>query len=186
MGDLNSLVKKLREADILLVSEKGVKHAVNRALGRSRWHHVMLYLGKGEVLEVTPKKGCHISKIDLSKGCYKGYKAIRCKRISATEGKEIAATSVKIFCGQKFSVPQLIKVFFRKAFDWRSNGNRKLACGPAYRCKTESMICSNSVAMAYYVSGHLISDKYVPEYIVPRDYDKAKGFEIIFDINREN
>ncbi len=185
MGDLNSLIKKLREADVILISEKGVKHAVNRALGRSRWHHVMLYIGKGKVLEVTPKKGCHISEIDLTRGCYKGYKAIRHTRISALERRRIITNAAKIFYGKKFSLRQLIKVFFRKAFDWGSNTNRKLESGYGYRCKTESMICSNAVAMAYCLSGRLISDKYLPEYVMPRDYDKAKGFEIVFDINRE-
>ncbi|MBI2143058.1 hypothetical protein HYU20_01825 [Candidatus Woesearchaeota archaeon] len=183
MGNFNRLIKKLKEADILLVSEKGFKHAINRAFGRSRWHHVMLYVGKGKVIEATPKKGCHISKLDLNKECYKAYKALRHRKITGKERKEMAAYAVRMFLGRRFNWKHLPRVFLRRSV-WLL-GNNGQACKPGYKCDNNALICSNIVAVAYHISGRRISRKWAPEYVMPRDYDKAEGFKTIFDVNAE-
>lgn len=176
----NSLIKKLEPADILLVSEKGAKHSINRTIGRSKWHHVMLYIGKGKVLEVTPRKGCHISVLDLTKNCFLGYKAIRNTTITEKQKKKIVAEAIK-FHGRKFSWRQLGKAFLRRIIDPRSNGKRKLRPYPAQNHYAEKIICSNLVAIAYHREGYLISERHKPEHIMPRDYDKTKDFKVIFE-----
>ena len=179
------IVNKLLPADILLVSEKGLKHSINRTFGRSRWHHVMLCIGKGKVLEATPRKGCHISKLDLTKDCYIAYKALRHRKLSDAEKKKIAETAVKIFLGKKFNWQHLLKVFFRRQLS--IVGNNGKARKPGYRCNVNSIICSNLVAMNYHMAGCSISDRWAPEYVMPRDYDKSKEFAIVFEkiIKRE-
>ncbi|MBI2581479.1 hypothetical protein HYV85_06795 [Candidatus Woesearchaeota archaeon] len=187
MGDLSSLVKKLIEGDILVVSEKGLKHAVNRFFGRSRWHHVMLYIGKGKVLEVTPRKGCHVSKLDLTRESYKAYKAVRCKKLAAATRRKIAAAAVKLFRGKNFDWQQLVKVSFRRILKWK--GNRGNIQKETYKCDLDSLICSNLVAITYHMAGHAISSKWAPEYIMPRDYDMleaAGGFEVVFERKLES
>lgn len=176
---MNSLIKRLRQADVLLVSEKGLKHSLNRALGRSRWHHIMLYIGQDRVLEATPRKGCHIAKLDLTKECFLGYKALRHAKINDLSRRKIVATAVKIFLGRKFDWQQLIKVYLRRQLSFIGNNGK--ACRPGYKCNVQSVICSNLVAMAYHIMGHSISDKWAPEYVIPRDYDKLRDFEIVFE-----
>lgn len=178
----DGIIKKLLPADILLASEKGLKHSINRALGRSRWHHVMLYLGKGRVIEVTPRKGCHISKLDLTKNCYLEYRALRHKKISDAEKKKIAAAAVNLFLGRKFNWWQLAKVFLRRLLELK--GNRNNTSTPDYRNGVNCLICSNLVAITYHLAGRAISSKWAPEYIMPRDYDgleAADGFEVVFE-----
>ncbi len=175
------LSKNLVEGDIILVSEKGLKHAFNRALGRSRWHHVMLYLGKGRVLEVTPKKGCHISILDLTKSCYIRFKAIRNTSLTLKQRKKLAEDAVKLFHGRNFSWRQLTKVFFRRVVDIKSNIRKSVMLGQPSQHHSKKIICSNTIAMLYYKAGCLISERHNPEYIMPRDYDRAKGFEVIFE-----
>ncbi len=174
-----SLVKKLLPADILLVSEKGLKHSINRAFGRSRWHHIMLYIGKGRALEVTPRKGCHISNIDLARECYIEYRILRHKKISGAEKKKIVATAIKLFLGKKFSKRQLAKVFFRRLLELK--GNRGKASKTGYMPNVNSLICSNLVAITYHMAGCSISDRWAPEYVMPRDYGKLEEFEIVFE-----
>ena len=179
---MDSLIEKLEEGDIILVSEKGLKHSLNRAFGRSRWHHIMLYIGQGKVLEVTPRKGCHISKLDLTKECYLGFKALRHAKINDLSRRKIAATAVRIFLGRKFDWRQLIKVFFRRQLVFIGNNGR--ARKPGYKCNFGSVICSNLVTMAYHIRGHSISDKWAPEYVMPRDYgklEKSREFSIVFE-----
>lgn len=169
---MNGIIKKLLPADILLVSEKGLKHSINRMLGRSKWHHIMLYIGKGKVVEVTPRKGCHISKLDLTRDCYIEYRALRHKKISGTEKKRIVATAVKLFLGQKFSWRQLTKVFFRRLVELK--GNRSNSSKPDYRKKANCLICSNLAAMTYRAAGRSISERWAHDYVMPRDYDKLE------------
>ena len=182
--DGRKLAGKLLPADVLLVSEKGLKHFINRTLGRSRWHHIMLYIGKGRVLEVTPKKGCHISKLDLTRDCYLGYKALRHRGLSGKARKEMAAKAVRLFLGKKFGWRQLVKVFIRRLLGLKGNGGK--ACRPGYRCDTNRITCSNLVAMNYHMAGCTISDRWAPEYVMPRDYDKMKEFEIVFEKQLKN
>lgn len=177
--DRMKLAGKLLPADVLLVSEKGLKHLINRTLGRSRWHHIMLYIGKGRVLEATPKKGCHVSKLDLTKDCYIAYKAIRHRKLSDKARKEVAAKAVRLFLGKKFAWRQLAKVFIRRLLALKGNGDK--ACRPGYRCDTDRIICSNVVAMNYHMAGCVIGGRWAPEYVLPRDYDRMKEFDIIFE-----
>ena len=182
MSGMGSIIKKLKEGDIILISEKGLKHSLNRALGRSRWHHIMLYIGQGRVLEATPRKGCHISKLDLTKECYLGFKALRHAKINDLSRRKIAATAVRIFLGRKFDWWQLIKVFFRRQLVFMGNNGR--ACRPGYKCNFGSVICSNLVAMSYHLEGCSIGDKWAPEYVMPRDYDKLEKsgeFDLVFE-----
>ena len=178
----NNLIMKLEPGDILLVSEKGVKHTLNRTLGRSRWHHVMLYTGNGNVLEVTPKKGCHISELNLDKKSFIGYKALRNNNLTPEQKKRLVSDAIRTFHGRAFSWRQLAKATLRRVVDWKSNGFRKLKPDPNRNHDAEKIICSNTVAMIYHRAGQLISERHKPEHIMPRDYDKAKGFEVVFDI----
>ncbi len=187
MGESNSLVKKLVEGDILVVSEKGIKHAINRFFGRSRWHHVMLYVGKGKVLEVTPRKGCHIAKLDLTKESYKAYKAMRCRKLAVATRKKIAATAIRLFAGKKFDWLQLFKAFFRRLLGRKGNKSRVDRHG--YENDIKGLICSNLVAITYHTAGHAISSKWAPEYTMPRDYDRLEmtgGFEVVFQRKLES
>lgn len=177
-----SLINKLLPADILLVSEKGLKHSINRALGGSRWHHIMLYLGKGKAMEVTPTKGCHISELDLTRDCYIEYKALRHKKISGTKKKKIVATAVKLFLGRKFSWLQLAKVFFRRLLGLKGNGCAASAASkPDYNNGFNRLICSNLAAITYHVADISISKKWAPDYVMPRDYAKLEGFETVLE-----
>ena len=65
--------------------------------------------------------------------------------------------------------------------NWRMSGNKSLVCKPGHRCNTKKIACSNMVAIAYYEAGFPISERYMPEYIVPKDYERAEDFKTVID-----
>ena len=83
--------------------------------------------------------------------------------------------------GKKFSWVQYAKIVLGRSLHWRKEGNKSLVCKPGHKCNTGSVACSNMVAMAYYEAGFPISEQYMPEYIVPKDYETAKGFKAVME-----
>ncbi|MBI2550711.1 hypothetical protein HYV83_06070 [Candidatus Woesearchaeota archaeon] len=177
LRDAHSLIKRLREADIILVSEKGLLHDINRMLQRSKWHHVMLYIGNGRTIEATPKKGAHICDLmyDLTEKEYFAYKVLRNKKLTKAQRKKVVNMALKFFLGKKFSWGQYARIVFGRTFHWRKEGNKSLVCKPGHRCSMESVACSNMVAMAYYEAGLPVTERYMPEYVVPKDYEESKA-----------
>ena len=181
LRDAQSLIKRLQEADVILVSEKGLLHDINRMLQRSKWHHVMLYIGNGRTIEATPKKGAHICDLmyDLTEKDYFAYKILRNKKLTNAQRKKIVNTALKLFLGKRFSWLQYAKIVIGRTLHWRNKDNKSLVCKPGHRCSMESVACSNMVAMAYYEAGFPISDRYMPEYVVPKDYETSKALSVV-------
>ena len=183
------IIKKLRRADIVLVSERGLLHSINRTLQRSKWHHVMLYIGEGRTLEVTPKKGAHICDLvyDLTEKSYIAYKVLRNRKFTDRQRGKVVETAIKLFLGKKFSWMQYAKIIIGRTLHWEMEGGKSLVCKPGHKCMTDSVACSNMVAMAYYISGFPIGDRYMPEYVVPKDYEASKNFSLVSkgELNRQ-
>ena len=183
LRNAQQLIKRLSEADIILVSEKGLLHSINRMLQRSKWHHVMLYIGNGRTIEVTPKKGAHICDLmyDLTEKEYFAYKILRNKKLTNKQKRKIVGMALKLFLGKKFSWAQYAKIVIGRTLElWRKEGSRSLVCKPGHKCSAVSVACSNMVAMAYYEAGFPVSEKYMPEYVVPKDYEESKAFSTVF------
>lgn len=180
--DAKKLIRKLREGDVLLVSERGAIHALNRVLQHSRWHHVMLYIGKGRTLEVTPRNGAHVCDLvhDLTEKPYMALKVLRNKKLTEKQRKAIVKTALSMFSGKKFSYGQYFKIFLGRILHWHKQGSDSHVCKPGRRCHVHDVACSNMVAMAYYEAGFQISENYRPEYVVPNDYETSKGFSTVF------
>ena len=181
LRDAQNIIKKLLSGDIVLVSEKGMLHSINRTLQRSKWHHVMLYIGDGRTIEVTPKKGAHICDLmyDLTEKPYMAYKILRNKKLSKGQRKKIIDTALKDFLGKKFSWMQYAKIVIGRTLQLKKGGDKSTVCKPGHECSTGSVACSNMVAMAYYDAGFPISDRYMPEYVVPKDYEWSKSFSTV-------
>ena len=181
LRDAHNLIKGLCEADVILVSEKGLLHSINRMLQRSRWHHVMLYIGQGRTIEATPKKGSHICDLmyDLTEKEYFAYKILRNKRLTKTQRKKIVNEALKLFLGKKFSWSQYARIVIGRTLHWKKGDNKSLVCKPGHRCNTGSVACSNMVAMAYYEAGFPISNRHMPEYFVPKDYETSTTLSVV-------
>ncbi len=183
LGNAQRIIKRLKEADVLLISEKGLLHSLNRMLQRSKWHHVMLYIGNGMTLEVTPKKGAHICDLmyDLTEKQYIAYKILRNNEFSSRQRKRITGMAINLFLGKKFSWSQYAKIIIGRLMElWKEEGNKSIACKPGHRPNVKNVACSNMVAMAYYEAGFPVSEKYMPEYVVPKDYEGSKEFSMAF------
>lgn len=183
-AEAKKLIGKLKEGDIVLVSEMGLWHAINRLLQRSKWHHVMLYVGKGYTIEATPRNGAHTCDLfhDLTEKPYIALKVLRNRKLTAKQRKEVAETALRMFSGKRFSWLQYAKIITGRTLElWSEEGSKSLVCKPGHKCSTGSVACSNMVAMAYYEAGFPISEKYMPEYIMPKDYEDAKGFAVVFE-----
>src|SRR3989338_3116225 len=176
-----ALIRRLKEADIVLVREKGLKHAINRILQRSRWHHVMIYIGKGHTMEVTPRNGSHMCDLfhDLTEKQYLAIKVLRDKSLTLLQRKGIARTAVRCFNGRKFSWMQYARIVVGRTLSWKRNPTESRTQGQARRYRAGSVACSNMVAMAYYEAGHSIIAEHMPEFVVPKDYEEAKGLKTI-------
>ncbi|MBI2143059.1 hypothetical protein HYU20_01830 [Candidatus Woesearchaeota archaeon] len=181
-AEARKLIRKLKEADVVLVSERGLKHSINRLLQRSKWHHVMLYVGKGYTIEVNPRNGAHTCDLfhDLTEKPYIALKVLRNRKLTAKQRKKITETALRMFSGKRFSWMQFAKIIIGRTLElWREEGSKSMVCKPGHKCSTGSVACSNMVAMAYYEAGFPISEKYMPEYVVPKDYEEAKGFKVV-------
>ncbi len=176
LRDAHNLIKRLQEADIILVSEKGLLHDINRMLQRSKWHHVMLYIGNGRTIEATPKKGAHICDLmyDLTEKEYFAYKVLRNKKLTKVQRKKVVGMALKFFLGKRFSWGQYARIVLGRTLHWRKEGNKSLVRKPGHRFSMESVACSNMVAMAYYEAGLPVTERYMPEYVVPKDYETSK------------
>ena len=175
LKEARKLVKKLKVGDIVLISEKGLKHMLNKLLQRSKWNHVMLYMGKGQTMEVTPRNGAHICDLmhDLTEKPYAAWKALRFKKLTDSQRKSITKTALKLFKGKKFAPVQYAKIILGRSLHWKMNGNRSMVCKPNHTCNIESVVCSNMVAIAYYEAGYPIIARYMPEYVIPKDYESS-------------
>ena len=181
-ADARTIIKHLREGDVVLVSEKGLKHLINKVLQRSRWNHVMLYIGKGRTIESTPRKGAHICNLlhDLTEKPYGAYKVLRNMKLSQKQRRKVAGTALRLFNGKKYSWGQYLKIIVGRTLQLRG-GNKSVVCAPNHKCNAGAVACSNMVAMAYYEAGFQISDKYKPEYVIPKDYEKSKALRTVFE-----
>ncbi len=183
LAEARRLIKRLREADIVLVSEKGVIHSINRVLQRSKWHHVMLYVSSGRTVEATPRNGTHLCDLlhDLTEKPYIAIKVLRNNKLKDSQRKKIINTALRLFEGKKFSWTQYVKIVLGRTMPWKMEGRKSLVCKPGHQCDTDTVACSNMVAMAYYEAGFPLSERYMPEYVVPSDYEKAKEFSVVFE-----
>ena len=177
------LIKKLQAADIVLVSEKGLVHSINRVLQGSRWHHVMLYVSSGRTIEATPRNGAHLCDLlhDITEKRYIAIKVLRNNKLKSSQRKKVVNTALKLFEGKKFSWKQYFKIILGRTMHWKMEGRKSLVCKPGHRCDTDTVVCSNMVAMAYYEAGFPLSERYMPEYIVPGDYERMKDFKVVFE-----
>lgn len=177
------LARKLKKADIVMISEKGLIHVGNKLLQRSRWNHIMLYMGGGFTFEVTPRNGAHVCDFihDLTEKRYAELKVLRKKNFSQANRISVIKLALRLFKNEKFSLWQYIKIFFGRTLHWKKNGNRSHVCIQGHKCGMANVVCSNMVAIAYYEAGFPISERYMPEYVIPRDYEEAKGLKTVID-----
>lgn len=177
------LARKLKKGDIILVSERGLMHLGNKLLQRSRWNHIMLYIGRGFTFEVTPRNGAHICDFihDLTEKRYAELKVLRKRIFTNSARKKVIRMALKLFKKEKFSPWQYLKIVLGRTLNWGNQGSKSHVCLPNHTCGMGSVVCSNMVALAYYEAGFPISEKYMPEYVVPKDYENAKGFKTVLN-----
>ncbi len=161
-------IVKLEKGDVILVSEKGLLHLPNKLLGWNRFHHTMLYVGDGKVLESTPKKGSHLQKFDIGNGSYESVKVVRRKGLSSKERGRVADIAVRLFNGKKFDWLFIVKVPLRAFIGGKHNAG----------CKR--LACSGIIAAAFAASGHPVT-KYGLDYVAPGDYEKSEEFYVVLE-----
>lgn len=179
--ETNNIARMMQIADIAVLCERGLKHTIDRLVQRTkRWHHVLLYLGKGKALEVTPRKGCHISELNFSlKRCIQ-FKILRNDKISAVAKKKLTENAIRLFLGKKFSTRQIWRILLFRYLRLRK---KEAMLNKAHRIESQKILCSNMPAMGYYTVGVLLNDTYKPEYLVPKDYEKVPGFRTVLEKN---
>lgn len=180
------LASKLEVGDVLLLSERGIIHSLHRIIQRTRkWHHVLLYVGNGKTLEVTPRKGGHISELNITPVRCKKFAVLRSKKLSKGQRRKLVRDAIRIFNGKKFSQLQPLKMLlFRNLFPKTSTNPCLLTKG--YACTSSVTTCSTAVSIIYYAYGQLVSPLYKPEYVMPRDYDSPKDFYTVMEVDYDN
>ena len=115
----SELSKKLSECDIILLFERGLIHSVSRIFQRSKkWHHIMLYLGRGLTFEAMPTIGCIITRLNLTRKRCKGFMILRKKVLTKKEKDNIVSNAIQLANNKaKFSFAHALKtVFLRMTF----------------------------------------------------------------------
>ena len=178
------LFKRLKKGDIIFVHEKGILNFIGKILQRYRWHHAMLYIGDGKVLQAIPIKGCVISPLKLDDR-YHGVKVLRYRGISETQRKQLIKSAISTFFRKKFSLLHAFKTLFVRELGLGSLllllSGFKLG---NYKCNTDTLTCSNLVSMSYYKTGLLLYDSVLPEYVIPKDYEQALGLVTVAQVEQ--
>ena len=166
------------EGDIIAVSEKGIKHGIDRILQRTEWHHVFLYIGNGMALDASPMAGCHTFKINLTHEKYNAYRVLRHATLAIAERKKLVKKAVSTFLGQKFSFSQVYRIIISRII----LADAKNSPDTSYKCDTRRLICSNMISMAYHLAGHPLKIQHKPEYTMPEDYGgELQGFKLVVE-----
>ena len=186
-----NLIRSLKEGDIVVICERGLKHTIDRILQRTKkWHHVMLYTSKGMVLDVTPRKGCFIAPLKPTLERCIEFKVLRTKKLSAEQKKAMVTRAIALFNGKKFSELQIFSILlFRELAFWKMHSKSRLqqaVLKAPHECDTRRVICSNMVSLAYYLSGVRISMIYKPEYIVPKDFENVQDFDTVLEWKQQS
>ena len=185
--DREDPIKKLEIGDIVVICERGLKHTIDRIVQRTKkWHHVMLYIGKGMVLEVTPRKGCHIAHLmPTLRRCIE-FKVLRAKKLSAGKKKLMVTTAIKLFNSKKFSTVQIIKILMFREFPFLNKLYGSKLSYVNRQCDTKRVICSNMISLAYCLFGVRISTIYKPEHIIPRDFEDVQDFDTVLERKQQS
>ena len=173
--------KLMQTGDVAVLCERGLKHTLDRWVQRTkRWHHVLLYLGNGKALEVTPRKGCHISELNLSRKRCMQFKIMRNDKISAATKKKLTENAARLFLGKKFASRQIWRIILFRYLRLRK---KEAMLNKEHKIESRRVICSNMPAMSYYTIGVLLNEAYKPEYVMPKDYEDVPGFRTIMERN---
>lgn len=172
---LKNLHRKLRIGDVILIHESGLRHWFTRWLTATFWHHVLLYIGNSQVLENTPRKGCHITDVDKLRLSKKSFVVLRHKDIKEEDAKRIVKFAREHFLNRRFSFEHLILIGL-----WLLTG-KKLN----HRESSAHIICSNIVSLAYAYFGYDIARDISPTAILPKDFENSEDFRTVFDYEKK-
>ena len=179
--ETSEIAQIMQTADIAVLCERGLKHTLDRWVQRTeRWHHVLLYLGNGKALEVTPRKGCHVSDLNLSRERCIQFKIIRTDKISAAAKKMLTENAIRLFLGRKFSTQQVWRIVLFRYLRLRE---KEAIIYRTHKIESKEVLCSNMPAMGYYTIGVLLNETYNPEYLTPKDYENVPGFRTVLEKN---
>lgn len=182
-----ALASKLEVGDVLVLCERGIINSIHRLIQRTKkWHHVLLYVGNGKTLEVTPMKGCHISEFNVTSRRCKKFAVLRSKKLTQSQKKGLVKKAIRVFNGKKFSQLQPLKMLiFRHLFNFKISLNPSLLTR-SYQCNAHNITCSTAVSIVYYFHRQLVSAVYKPEYVMPRDYDSPKDFYTVMEVDYDD
>ncbi|MBI3037213.1 hypothetical protein HYY73_05710 [Candidatus Woesearchaeota archaeon] len=177
------LSEKLRECDIILLSERGLTHFVSRIFQRTKkWHHVMLYLGRGLTFEAMPKIGCVITRLNLTRKQYKGFMILRKRDLSKKERDNIVSNAIRLANDKaKFSFAHALKTVFLRMTFLKNERFQTNMPHLSHKDRLGKLTCSNVIALLYYLGGHLISGRHPSAYLLPKDYETMKDFHVVLE-----
>ncbi len=179
------LARLLKKGDIILVSEKGIFNSICRVVQRTKWHHIMLYAGRGRVLEVTPREGCRLTFLNHCISKYKALQVLRHKKISSMQARRMIGTAIKLFKSRPFSRLQVLKIALLRELNLFKHALNLIVKRNRLRVRHLNMkdvICSNMVAMSYHLFGYRINESYSPDYVVPRDYANSRELQVVCSV----
>lgn len=177
------LSKKLRKCDIILLFERGLIHSVSRFFQRTKkWHHAKLYLGRGLTFEAMPKFGCVITQLNLTRKRYKGFMILRKKALSKKEMDNIVSNAIQLANNKtKFSFAHALKTVFLRMTLLKNKRFQTNMPHISHEDCLGKLTCSNVIVLLYYLEGHLMSSRHPLAYLLPKDYEATKDFDVVLE-----
>lgn len=178
-GEVLAALSVLQPGDVLLTGGNTRAAALVRRLTRSPWAHVSIYVGPLEAGEdprcvVEADIGAGVRAVPLSAFSGQRARIVRPLGLSDTDRQRLAEWLV----GQIGAPYDLVHALTL---------GRRLLKLPARRSTAHDakrFIRSTLLAQAFLLVGHPIAAAADPRYIVPRDFDRAAGFEVVGAIKR--
>jgi uncharacterized protein YycO len=160
-----------KAGDILVVHNVGLLSILIRAITKSQYNHVGVFVSPTTIVEATfgGVFKNDISKFDdlaSKKKCY--YSVYRVKGIVASDADDIAEFASSQV-GAEYDDMQLVRMFFVYILRLPRNVN--------YPDKIKKWICSELVAEAFARAGYVFSPDIKPDNIVPGDFPKSSIVE---------
>ena len=175
MMRFEEIKKNVQKGDVILsYNTENLLSLAIATVTESKWSHVFLYLGSGNILE-SVIGGVQISPLKKYFKPYYNLCLLRHKHITRRDANRVTKSAVK-YVGYDYGYLQLFWYLFLRLI--------KRSEDPMWQMDIEdsAMVCSEAIAQAYQDVGLVIKPGFKPAGMEPADFYESPFFDKIVEV----